>query len=86
VARRRAMTDEERKELYCKLCDEAHSNIEAPIMGRFYTPQCKRCKHGKLVDKPDNPFEILECTFYDWETVDKMLRGKEITCPHYEKK
>ena len=39
------MTDEERKELYCKLCDEAHSNIEAPVMGKIFDPQCLSCRN-----------------------------------------
>lgn len=77
------MTDEERKELYCKMCDEAHSNIEAPIMGAFYDVECNSCANQQPVSEG---CITMNCPYYTWEELQKYWHRNSPHCPHYEKK
>lgn len=68
------MTEEERIKEYAKACDEAHSNLEAPLLGEILTPLCSGCTHIDMKygtwDAPvcdlygENPY-YLDCHHFD---------------------
>lgn len=68
------MTEKERMREYVKACDEAHSNLEAPLLGEVLTPLCVSCMHIDMkygtLDEPvcdifgENPI-YLDCHHFD---------------------
>lgn len=50
-----------RNEEIKKMFNECHSNLEAPLIGRVYTPACYRCKN--LIE-PADPFEDCKCVVF----------------------
>ena len=74
------MTQEERMKEYVRLCDEAHSNFEAPLAGgRITFPICKSCKYSDFHTDSWNP----KCAIYGDMPKDYMNAHK-FDCPRYE--
>ncbi|MGN0556164.1 MAG: hypothetical protein ACI4LI_09755 [Candidatus Fimenecus sp.] len=74
------MTDEERMKEYIRLCDEAHSNLEAPLTGGVITaPICKSCKHSDFHTDPWKPM----CAVYG-DLPLKYRRADSFDCPQYK--
>jgi hypothetical protein len=71
------ITQEELDKMYA----EAHSNIEAPILGRMYTPLCKSCKKVNMVY---GSYKAPECSVYD-KLPEDYIDAVKSDCPHYEK-
>ncbi len=72
------MTKEERIKEYAKACDEAHSNLEAPLLGSITAPICKSCKHSDYSDAW-HP----QCAVYK-EMPKAYLWADSFDCPKYE--
>ncbi len=73
------MTEEERIKEYVRLCDEAHSNLEAPLVGGSITaPICKSCKNSDYSDGW-NP----KCKVYG-KIPKEYLWADKFDCPKYE--
>ena len=74
------MTDEERMKEYIRLCDEAHSNLEAPLIGGVITaPICKSCENADYTDGWSP-----KCAVYG-EMPKKYMWADEFDCPAYKK-
>ncbi len=73
------MTQEERIKEYAKACDEAHSHLDAPLLGEIRTPICKSCQnadyHYGTLDEP-------ECKVYGKMPKDFMTAHR-YDCPNY---
>lgn len=73
------MTQEERIKEYAKACDEAHSHLDAPLLGEIRTPICKSCQnadyHYGTLDEP-------ECKEYGKMPKDFMTAHR-YDCPNY---
>lgn len=73
------MTQEERIKEYAKACDEAHSHLDAPLLGEIRTPICKSCQnadyHYGTLDEP-------ECRVYGKMPKDFMTAHR-YDCPNY---
>lgn len=74
------MTDEEKMKEYVRLCDEAHSHLEAPMLGEVLTPICTSCIHADYhYGTLDNP----ECEIYG-EMPAPYRNAKKYDCSQYE--
>lgn len=72
------MTDEERIKEYERLCDEAHSNLEAPLLGSVGFPICKSCLCADYTDGWSP-----KCAVYgDMPTV--YMNADKYDCPEYK--
>ncbi len=74
------MTQEERIKEYVRLCDEAHSNLEAPLLGEIRVPICKSCIHA---DYHYGTLNEPECAIYG-KMPDLYRNAKKYDCPRYE--
>ena len=74
------MTEEERIKEYVRLCDEAHSNIEAPLLGEVLTPICKSCQKA---DYHYGTWDEPECKKYGDMPKDYMM-AHSFDCPKYK--
>lgn len=74
------MTQEERIKEYARLCDEAHSHLEAPLLGEVGFPICKSCQHANYhYGTWDEP----ECAVYGEMPID-FRNADRYDCPHYK--
>lgn len=74
------MTQEERMKEYVRLCDEAHSNLEAPLLGEVLTPICTSCIHA---DYHYGTWDDPECEIYG-EMPAQYRNAKKYDCPQYK--
>ena len=74
------MTDEERIREYAKACDNAHSHLEAPLIGRVLTPICKSCVNA---DYHYGTWDEPECSVFKTMPTE-YRRAKKYDCPHYK--
>lgn len=72
------MFDEEIMKSYIKSCSEAHSNIEAPLLGEVICPICKSCIHASYEDSWGP-----KCAVYGNMPIEYM-RGDNYECPEYK--
>ncbi|MGI6161751.1 MAG: hypothetical protein ACOYJD_06945 [Christensenellales bacterium] len=66
--------------LYEDLCDNAKSNIEAPILGTMYTPICKSCKNINMFY---GTWKDPECGVLGFPP-EKYIGAKERDCTYYD--
>ena len=72
------MTQEERMKEYVRLCDEAHSNLEAPLLGEELTPLCVSCTH---IDMKYGTLDEPVCEIYGEDPL--YMDCHPFDCPHY---
>ncbi len=73
------MTEKERMQAYVQACNEAHSNLEAPLLGKIGFPICKSCKHSDFHTNPWHP----QCAIYGDMPL-KYRRADSFDCSKYE--
>lgn len=73
------MTEEERIKEYARLCDEAHSHLESPLLGSVTFPICKSCEYSNY-DDSWNP----KCDIYGDMPKD-FMNAHKFDCPAYKK-
>ncbi len=73
------MTDEERIKEYERLCDEAHSNLEAPMLGEILTPLCASCTH---IDMKYGTWDEPVCEIFGEKPI--YLDCHHYDCPKYK--
>lgn len=73
------MTQEERIKEYAKACDEAHSHLEAPLLGSITAPICKSCIKSDFNTDPWHP----KCAAYG-DIPLKYRRADSFECEEYK--
>lgn len=76
------MTQEERIKEYERLCDEAHSHLEAPLLGVIDTPLCVSCIH---IDMKYGTWDDPVCNFYG-EPPKHYIHCGRYDCPKYQQR
>ena len=74
------MTEEERIKEYVRLYEEAHSNIEAPLLGEVLTPLCCSCVH---IDMKYGSWDEPICDLYGENPI--YLDCEHYDCPEYKR-
>lgn len=74
------MMQEERIKEYVRLCDEAHSNLEAPLLGEVLTPICTSCIYA---DYHYGTWDEPECAIYG-EMPAQYRNADKYDCPRYK--
>lgn len=74
------MTEKEKMKEYVRLCDEAHSHLEAPLLGTITAPICKSCIHSDFKTDPWEP----KCAVYG-DMPMKYRRADSFDCSAYER-
>lgn len=73
------MTNEERLKEYERLCNEAHSHLEEPLLGEILTPLCVSCIH---IDMKYGTWDDPVCSIFGQNPM--YLDCEHYDCPKYE--